>query len=273
MEGFFTVGQVSNMFNISKQTLIFYDRKGLLSPSYRDDSNKYRYYSINDIELLDNIIFLRELGMSLQDIKKYLDCRTLYTSKKMFFEHMQKIDDKIKFLKNIRNKVNSTINDLCEADNYTQIPFTDICGSFNIVKYDIEKSDILNSSYLYFKKIVDLLAKKNIECTYKFGVITDINNLFKNEFLVKKAAICLLDDKKEGQYFHEISRGLYAICYHKGEYETISNSYKKLFNFIDENLYIVTGDSIEFCITDSFSENNEKNYITKILIPIKKTES
>lgn len=271
MQNFFTVGQVSNMFNISKQTLIFYDSKGLLSPSYRDN-NKYRYYSINDMEILDNILFLRELGMSLNDIKKYIDCRTLYTSKQMFIEHMEKIDEKIKSLKNIRNKVNSTINDLCEADNYTEIPFTDICGSFNIVKYDIENTDSLNSSYLYFKRIIDLLAKKNIECSYKFGVITDINNLYKKEFLVKKSAICLLNDKETGHYFHEISRGLYAICYHKGEYETISNSYKKLFKFINENLYTVIGDSIEFCITDSFSENSEKNYITKILIPIKKSE-
>ena len=53
MATLFTVGEMAKLSNISKQTLIFYDRKGVFSPNYVDPDNGYRYYSADQLELLD----------------------------------------------------------------------------------------------------------------------------------------------------------------------------------------------------------------------------
>ena len=45
MEDYFSIGELSRYQNISKQTLIFYDKLGLFQPAYVDPNNGYRYYT------------------------------------------------------------------------------------------------------------------------------------------------------------------------------------------------------------------------------------
>ena len=45
MNDLFTIGEISKHQNISRQTLIFYDKIGLFRPAYVDPENGYRYYS------------------------------------------------------------------------------------------------------------------------------------------------------------------------------------------------------------------------------------
>ena len=46
MKEFFTIGEISKLFNINSKTLRYYDEIDLFKPSYVDEHNKYRYYSI-----------------------------------------------------------------------------------------------------------------------------------------------------------------------------------------------------------------------------------
>ena len=78
----FTVGEMAALNGISKQTLIFYDKQGVLKPKYQDNKNRYRYYTADQLEQLDSILILRELGLPLREIKRHMDNRCLlYTSR------------------------------------------------------------------------------------------------------------------------------------------------------------------------------------------------
>ena len=46
----FSIGELSKQQNISRQTLIFYDRIGLFSPAWVDPENGYRYYSASQLD-------------------------------------------------------------------------------------------------------------------------------------------------------------------------------------------------------------------------------
>ena len=65
MKEFFTIGEISKLFNINKKTLRYYDEIDLFKPSYVDEHNKYRYYSIDQFECLETIQYLKELGLTL----------------------------------------------------------------------------------------------------------------------------------------------------------------------------------------------------------------
>ena len=56
MEDYFSIGELSSYQNISKQTLIFYDKIGLFRPAYVDPGNGYRYYSASQLDELDTIL-------------------------------------------------------------------------------------------------------------------------------------------------------------------------------------------------------------------------
>ena len=68
----FTVGEVSNITGISKDTLRFYDKIGLFQPAIKDPKNGYRYYSFDQFWYIDIITCFRKLGLSIDRIKKAL---------------------------------------------------------------------------------------------------------------------------------------------------------------------------------------------------------
>ena len=63
------VKEVAELFGISIRTLHHYDKIGLLTPSEVTD-NRYRLYSEENLETLQQILFFRELGFPLKEIKR-----------------------------------------------------------------------------------------------------------------------------------------------------------------------------------------------------------
>ena len=71
---FFTVGEMAALFDISRQTLLYYDKIGLLSPQYTLP-NGYRCYTIQQYTDLEIIVNLRGLDFSIADIQHYMQNR------------------------------------------------------------------------------------------------------------------------------------------------------------------------------------------------------
>jgi len=67
----YTVNQLAKLAGISSRTLRYYDEIGLLSPK-RICSNGYRIYSQREVDRLQQILFYRELGVPLDEIKNIL---------------------------------------------------------------------------------------------------------------------------------------------------------------------------------------------------------
>lgn len=67
-----TVRQVANAAGISVRTLHHYDAIGLLKPAHVG-ANGYRYYGRADLLKLQQILFYRELGLPLGEIRSLLD--------------------------------------------------------------------------------------------------------------------------------------------------------------------------------------------------------
>jgi DNA-binding transcriptional MerR regulator/uncharacterized cupin superfamily protein len=65
----YTVKQVARMSGVSVRTLHFYDQTGLLKPAYQA-ANGYRVYEEQQLLMLQQILFYRELGFELKQIKE-----------------------------------------------------------------------------------------------------------------------------------------------------------------------------------------------------------
>jgi DNA-binding transcriptional MerR regulator len=67
----YSVGQVAGFAGVTVRTLHYYDRAGLLSPSERSAAG-YRLYNDTDLARLQQVLFYRELGFPLEDIRSIL---------------------------------------------------------------------------------------------------------------------------------------------------------------------------------------------------------
>ncbi len=70
-EGFMTVGKAAKKMGVTVRTLQYYDKEGLLSPSAESEGGR-RLYTDKDLIILHQIISLKSLGFSLNDIKQRL---------------------------------------------------------------------------------------------------------------------------------------------------------------------------------------------------------
>ena len=67
-QGYMTIGEVAKKMNVTVRTLQYYDREGLLSPSAISEGGR-RLYTDKDIVTLHQILSLKHLGFTLNDIK------------------------------------------------------------------------------------------------------------------------------------------------------------------------------------------------------------
>lgn len=68
----YKIGEFSRLCKVSVKTLHYYDSEGLLCPDYIDKFTSYRYYSASKLAVLNQILALKELGFSLDEIRKQL---------------------------------------------------------------------------------------------------------------------------------------------------------------------------------------------------------
>ena len=64
----YTVNRLAQISGVSKRTLRYYDEIGLLRPE-RVNPNGYRIYGQMQVDLLQQILFYRELGLPLEEIR------------------------------------------------------------------------------------------------------------------------------------------------------------------------------------------------------------
>lgn len=97
----YTIGQVSEMFNLPISTLRYYDKEGLF-PNLERKGN-IRYFSDVEIEAIRVIECLKESGLEIKEIKKFFEWvvegPSSYARRKMLFEKRKvAIQEEIKLL-------------------------------------------------------------------------------------------------------------------------------------------------------------------------------
>lgn len=67
----YSIKKLSEIAGVSTRTLRYYDEIGLLKPA-RVSSSGYRIYGKKQVDILQQILFYKELGMSLDEIKEII---------------------------------------------------------------------------------------------------------------------------------------------------------------------------------------------------------
>lgn len=69
----FTIGQMAEVNHVTKKTLMLYHKHGLLVPEDVDPQTGYRYYTLEQCSTLDMIQQLKQVGLSLAQIRDVMD--------------------------------------------------------------------------------------------------------------------------------------------------------------------------------------------------------
>ena len=105
----FTTGEFAELCGLNRRTLHYYDEIGIFHPSYVGD-NGYRYYTIDQLDRLNLIVTLRDLGVSLEDIRKCLDGHDEEELNRLLEQQDREIDRTIRQLQQKQKLLRTTLD-------------------------------------------------------------------------------------------------------------------------------------------------------------------
>ena len=73
MKNYFTISEFAKLRNININSLRYYEKLGLLKPAVVDENTGYRYYSAEQVSILNKIILCIQLGIPLKEMVQFLD--------------------------------------------------------------------------------------------------------------------------------------------------------------------------------------------------------
>ena len=108
--GFYSSGEFARMAQVSVRTIRFYDKQNILKPSYVAPSGA-RFYTDSDFARLQQILLLKYLGFSLDDIREMTigdsDYHFMVSSLKM---QKKLVQDRMEQLELVAEAIDSTVN-------------------------------------------------------------------------------------------------------------------------------------------------------------------
>lgn len=105
---YWPITEFSKLTGVSVRTLHFYDKKGILFPHYKNTAG-YRFYSLNELQILQKIAVLKHIGFNLQQIKIILDgeqldwLETLELQAKIIEENINRLQQGLQLIEHSRN--------------------------------------------------------------------------------------------------------------------------------------------------------------------------
>ncbi|MCC3358113.1 MerR family transcriptional regulator [Bacillus sp. REN16] len=103
----YTVQKLAKLAGVSTRTLRYYDEIEILKPA-RINSSGYRIYGQDEVNRLQQILFYRELGVNLTDIKQIMT-NPAFDESKALEEHREQLLDKRKQIDQLIANVEKTI--------------------------------------------------------------------------------------------------------------------------------------------------------------------
>ena len=104
------IGEFSRLMQVTVKALRHYEQKGLLIPDEVDEWTGYRYYSITQMQKLNSIRHLQQLGFTLDEIKDLFDDESHFPSVEQLTEKIEETQRQLKLLTTRRNQLQEWID-------------------------------------------------------------------------------------------------------------------------------------------------------------------
>ncbi|MBI6873455.1 MerR family transcriptional regulator [Clostridium aciditolerans] len=262
----FTTGEFAKRFGVKKDTLFYYDKIGLFKPAGVND-NGYRYYTIPQLDIFWIIQSLRELNFPLKSLEYYLESPSPNKLIDLSKNQLNKVDEEIEKLIQIRHLLNTIITKSEEALNapLNEIVLEKLEEEFILESdKDLLESDI--STEEWSDHYDEFLKKTDLKGPAYIGSIIAKNDLISGRF-----------DKIDRLFFNTANpsttikeSGLYAITYYKGCYELIPDFYKEFIDKVKKQGLTICSDAYEEYLINVLATQDSIDFITKISVKVTK---
>ncbi len=260
-----TTGQFAKMCNVEKHVLFYYDEIDLFKPEFID-KNGYRYYNHYQYYTFTVITFFKELGMSLKEIKDYLDKRSADLLLEILEEREKDIKEEITQLKLSMTFINHT-RDIISLS--TQYP-----ANTPLIRYVKEEKIIISEYYedkderSFIERYTNFRDDHNLQMTNYVGTIYEKKDINKNDYdsvrYLYADYLGFVDIERP--YIKE--EGQYLTIYHHGPYDTLQGSFDELLKFAKDHKFDTEDFIYEKLLVNETTVKSEKDFIIELSVKV-----
>lgn len=271
-EGLLQIGEVAKLSHISVGSLRHYEKLGLLTPEYVDESSGYRYYSIRQFECLNTIRYLRVLGMSLPEIAGFTQNRNLEKIQEMLCQQKAEVSRRQEELRRVERKIDNRLQQIHDALSVEKNKITLKKQPPRRIAW--LRTDLSIESYQdpKFEASIRQLEQQQDEAVVflgKVGVGIPKEWLDSGRYDRYGMVFLILDeeDKYAGDV-EELPSETCATIRFQGSHMDASAYYERLCGYIEEQGWRINGFSKEVTLIDFGFTNDPGQFVTEIQIPV-----
>ncbi|GLF91586.1 MerR family transcriptional regulator [Bacillus safensis] len=262
---FFT-GEFAKLFDVKKDTLLYYDKIGLFKPAGVHE-NGYRYYTLEQFDHFIAIQSLRAVQFPIKELKQYFTEPSRERLQSLAAEQVEKVKQEIEKLQDIQSflmRVMETTHELSTV-KIGEVLFQEqpaepiVLSAPNPIDLHTPVEEISRIVGKFLKEIGIKGAAAN-------GSVLKKEQFSKRHFHQSDRLFC----RMEGPEAVKKPAGLYAVMYHQGTYEEIESAYSHVLDEIEKEDMMLDGDVFEEYLLHSLMSKDEAEYITKLSVKVKK---
>lgn len=261
----FTVSEFASLTEVTPETLRYYDRIGLMSPGFRNPQSGYRYYTLRDFENFSIIRTLQSMDVPLNDIKTYLETRTIRSTRSLLREQYRNACEKLKKMQQITSYLHEKLG---SVDSLTSNADLD-----KIQKKHLEKriGFVSSKTCATYEEYQMDTARLMLDNKYNRGLY--LSNSFatlKENSGRREQFHCVLmnidDTPPEGAKLITFPYGDYLTLQYHGTFLDSREPVNKIKKYIKNNHLRADESFLFICIIDETFTNDPREYITEAQI-------
>lgn len=264
MSQYMSIGKVSKLKNVSIKSLRYYDQIGILKPAFVNTETNYRYYTKEQLYLLDAITVCIKLGIPLKDLNNYVENsainlqKLLYDGKILAEQKILDIHNCLATLQDTLQNMASSVTGLAkipESKSGVLLPdgfYHNEIVTRRMLTVPLEEMDIPKYYGQHILKLFVTAQQMGTVVAYPSGVLHEYHNgqYRRHMFLTITGDAPASEDV--AQSIRTIDEGSFAcrrISTHVSDFETIREEMKEVIK--SDDFYIIE--------TDTLSEKNKKD--------------
>lgn len=270
-----SIGQMAELNHVSEQTLRLYDKEGLLVPRCVDPVTGYRYYHIIQSAKLDLIQNMKVYGMTLRQIRSFLDSNDPAALREMLSEQAASIEERIRQLRRSQSAITRTLDNYrrYEAMPRNSEIFLEYIPERRIFRYscDVNYFDQDESGYEYMlRQMKTNLVANNMPLSY----FTNIGTIIRREHLVPDSlfsneVFLFVDEDNSSQAMETLPAASY-LCLCSDEFSMEAANVRRLLDYVQTRGCEIAGDYIcEVVVDFPMLDFDRRRMFYKAQIPVR----
>jgi DNA-binding transcriptional MerR regulator len=268
---YMSISAFSRLSGVSRKALIFYDSIGLFRPAHVGE-NGYRYYHHLQLDTITVIQSLKELGMSLDEIKRYLGHRTPEGSLQLFRRQRQAIREKMERLERLSGVIEYRIQRIQRAltldADAIELVHREAAPIFISASIRCPERQITDEMWIRFFDECDL---REIPYGLPVGYCIDRDSLSAGNYDIISHFFIQTGDSEKATA--QIPGGTYLVGYLRGYHRRGPALYERLLAYAGRAGLQVTGDAYEELLLDEISASDPQEYLAQVSIQVTPRET